>query len=295
MSLRVKFNVILLLSFVVGYAATSYIAYAMLQKNAKDEVLHHAKVMMASAMAIRAYTIEKIKPLLVRQQMRTFIKQTVPAYAATWNFHKIKEVFSEYSYKEATLNPTNLKNRATDFEVGIISFFKANPEIKSKTGERVTPDGRSLYLSKPMRVGSEACLSCHGKPADAPETMKAIYGDKNGFGWKLNEIIGTRIISVPMKVPYQRAYTAFKTFSYSIGAVFLVVLILLNVFLNNIIIVRVKNISAVAHDISLGKKPKKEINTNGHDEISELAKSFNRMRVSLNSAMDMLKGKSNKK
>ena len=36
MSLRVKFNLILLLSFAIGYAATSYIAYVMLQKNARE-------------------------------------------------------------------------------------------------------------------------------------------------------------------------------------------------------------------------------------------------------------------
>ena len=30
--------------------------------------------------------------------------------------------------------------------------------------------------------------------------MVALYGNKNGFGWKLDETIGAQIISVPMDI-----------------------------------------------------------------------------------------------
>ena len=31
--------------------------------------------------------------------------------------------------------------------------------------------------------------------------MLDLYGIANGFGWKMNEIIGAQIVSVPMTVP----------------------------------------------------------------------------------------------
>ena len=50
-------------------------------------------------------------------------------------------------------------------------------------------------------------------PADAaPKTMIDTYGSANGFGWKVNDIIGAQVVSVPIAVPIQRANYAFKMF-----------------------------------------------------------------------------------
>jgi hypothetical protein len=41
--------------------------------------------------------------------------------------------------------------------------------------------------------------------------MIRTYGDQAGFGWKLNEIVGAQVVSVPMAVPMQRARVTFCT------------------------------------------------------------------------------------
>ena len=54
---------------------------------------------------------------------------------------------------------------------------------------RDTPRGKYLTLSRPLKVGSAACLT----PDAAPPTMVALYGSQNGFGWKQGETIGAQV------------------------------------------------------------------------------------------------------
>src|SRR5207248_1811720 len=90
--------------------------------------------------------------------------------------------------REATLNPTNPANKAVDWEADIVNAFR-NGTVKSPLfGERDTPNGRMLFLAKPLKVGAAGCLRCHDTAEVAPPTMIAKYGSAGGFGWKLGEI-----------------------------------------------------------------------------------------------------------
>ena len=66
--------------------------------------------------------------------------------------------------------------------------------------------------------------------------MIALYGDANGFGWKLNDIVGAQIVSVPTSVPQQRARQTFYTFMASLCALFLVLYVVLNLVLTRTVI-----------------------------------------------------------
>jgi len=288
MGLRTKFNLVMLLVFALGMGGIGLIADEVLQRNAREEILHTAGIMMESAMAVRGYTISEIRPLLEVQMTRDFLPQTVPAYAAMRNVHGLRERYPEYTYKEATLNPTNPASRATEWEAGVVEHFRNNGDSKELIGERMTPTGPSLYMARPIRIENESCLVCHGQISDAPPTMLARYGEANGFGWKMQEVVGSQIVSVPMSVPLQRARSALTTFMISLGAVFAAVMIILNVLLHSIVIRPVKRMAGIAHEVSMGKLDAAECQPHGKDEIAVLAESFNRMRRSLVNAMQML-------
>ena len=288
MGLRMKFNLVLSLATLAGLIATGLFGYQFLQKQAREQVLDTARLMMESAISVRKYTLNEIKPLLVVQQRRQFIPQTVPAYSASRYIAYLQDKHSEYTYKEATLNPTNPANRATQWEADIVSWFRNHSETTELTGERETPSGRVLYLGRPIVVNDEACLSCHGRASDAPATLIASYGDSNGFGWKLNEIIGTQIVSVPMSLPIARANKAFIVFMSAITTVFLIIAVLLNLMLHYIVVKPVRAISAKADEVSMGALTSGEFEVRGDDEISSLGRSFNRMHRSLANAVKIL-------
>lgn len=287
MGLRMKFNLVLSVVFIIGLGLAGLIFYQMLQKNARAEVLNNAGLMLASALAVRDYTITEIRPLLSDKLDIEFLPQTVPAYGATRNIEKLRAKYPEYSYKEATLNPTNPSNRAADWEADIIRWFKDHPEKKEFIGERQSATGRSLYISRPITIKKESCLGCHSSANLAPRTLIAKYGNVNGFGWKMNETVGVQIVSVPMDVPLARAREALIAFMASLVGVFSVIGIFLNFLLHSIVIKPVRAMALVANHISMGKQAP-EFNIKGKNEITSLARSFNRMRRSLHNAMKML-------
>ena len=288
MGLRFKFNVILLIAFALGMTGIATVSRAMLIENAREEVLHTAGIMMESALAIRDYTVNEIRPLLAVQIKREFLPQTVPAYAATTNIRGMRKKYSEYTYKEATLNPTNPADRATDWETTVIDHFRNNPGSTELVGERQTATGPSLYMARPIQIKDPSCLACHGKVENAPETMLARYGKANGFGWRLDEIVGAQLVSVPMSVPLERAEKTFWTFTLTLGTVMIGIIVVLNILLHLIVISPVRRMSAIAHEVSMGKLNAEEYVPRGKDEIASLAESFNRMRRSLYNAMNML-------
>jgi protein-histidine pros-kinase len=288
MKLIWKFNLVLFSIFLLGFAIAGYVSHSALQANAREEIIQNARLMMEAALSSRTYTNTQVKPLLETQLKYAFLPQTVPAYAATEVFNDMRKKHPDYGYKEATLNPTNPRDRASDWEADVVNAFRQMPDKPEIVGERDTPTGRALYLARPIQITSAACLVCHSTIEVAPKTMVSQYGDANGFGWKMNEIIGAQVVSVPMSVPIQRASETFRTFMLSLALVFVATFVLLNVMLHAMVIRRVTRLAAIADQVSLGNLEAGEFRTRSRDEIGVLTEALARMKVSLVQAMKML-------
>jgi len=288
MGLRLKFNLVLILVFALGLAASGYVSKRILEANAQEEVTRNAELMMGAALAVRGYTSKQVKPQLELQLMRVFLPQSVPAYAATEMFGTLRQQHPEYTYKEATLNPTNPRDRAVEWEADIVQQFRNDGTRTEIRGTRDTPTGKALYLAKPLKITDPGCLPCHDTPDTAPKSMVQHYGPANGFGWKLGETVGAQIISVPMSVPLAKADQAFKTFMTSLVGVFLLAFIVLNVVLSLLVIRPIVRMSKAADEVSTGNFDVPEFSVGSRDEIGVLATSFNRLRRSLEKAMKLL-------
>ncbi len=288
MKLIWKFNLVLLGIFVLGFLIAGYVSWSALQANAREEIVQNARLMMESALSSRNYTTTQVKPLLETQMKYTFLPQSVPAYAATEQFNELRKKHPDYTYKEATLNPSNPRNRAADWEADVVNNFRQSSTTSEMVGERDTPIGRSLYLARPIQVKSKTCLDCHSTVDAAPKTMLDLYGSANGFGWKMDEVIGAQIVSVPMAVPIQRAVETFRAFMGSLAIVFAAIFVLLNVMLYTMVIRRVTKLAGIADQVSLGNMDAGEFRAGSKDEIGVLTEAMGRMKASLVQAMKML-------
>jgi HAMP domain-containing protein len=289
MRLLLKFSAIFTLVFGIGVAIIGALTYRMLEDGAHAQVLAEAQLMMQAMSSVRKYTTVQLLPLLQREEERThtFLPQTVPGYAATENFGYLRTQFPDYSYKEATLNPTNLRDRAVDWEADIVYAFRNTPNLQKLSGERDSATGRSLYFAQPIRA-TGACLECHSTPDVAPAAMLARYGSSNGFGWKEGEIVAAQVIAVPLSVPLEMARSEFRTVLLYLGIIFLGSLAVLNAVLYFTIAKPAARLSDMANRISLGELDVPELPVKGGDEIADLAGAFNRMRRSLVTAMKMI-------
>lgn len=289
MKLLAKFNLLLVLLFGTGLLLVSQLSRRFLEANAREQTLQQAKMMISSARSTRDYTEQELDPLLEQtpDSRRRFLPQSIPFYAATVTFNHLRKDYPDYTYKEAALNPTNPRDRADQWEADIINYFRNHPDKKQLIGERQTATGTSISLSQPIAADA-SCLECHGSPAVAPPTEILTYGSANGFGWKVNEVIGAQIVSVPTAVAEGIASHVLHTLLLYISLSFIGTLAVIDLGLYYIVIVPMRRLAATADLVSTGDLSQPELTCNGKDEIAELTASFNRMYVSLKKAIEML-------
>ncbi len=277
MKLIWKFNAALIGIFIVGFLLAAFVSNSVLKANAREEVLQHARIMLESASSSRNYTDSQVRPLLETQLKYRFLPQSVPQFAATEQFNDLRKKYPDYAYKEATLNPTNPRDHATDWEVDVVNQFRQVSTRTEVVGERDTPEGHSLFLARPIQIKDPACLVCHSTPDVAPKTMIEAYGANNGFGWKINDMVSA-----------QRANYTLKVFLLLLGAIFLFTIVMLNLMLYWVVIRRVKRLASLADEVSLGNLDAGEFRTKSPDEIGVLTEALNRMKTSMVQAIKML-------
>ena len=289
MKLLTKFNLILLVVFGIGGLIVAEAISSFLVSNAQREVLQEAQLMMASAKSVRDYTSSDLAPLLEQnpQHKARFLAETVPAFGAMSTFNKLRQNYPDYTYREATLNPTNPEHRATDWEADVIQYLRDHPDQKQMEGERDTPMGPSLYLATPIPA-APACMECHSTAALAPPAMIATYGSQNGFGWKPDSVVGAQIVSVPMSVPLQRAKQTLHLLLIYICLILVATIAALDAGVYFIVIKPLQLVSNAADRASKGETNQDPLPVKGNDEIATVTASFNRMQLSLAKAFKML-------
>lgn len=292
LKLRTKFNILLITIFLSGILLSGLSLSWILQKRAQVEVTSKALVLLQTMNAVRDYTSEHIQPLLF-PQLETesiFISETIPAYSATEVFQNLRQHqdYKSFFYKEATLNPTNLRDKADSFESNLIERFRKEPNTQEISDFRTLPGGSVFYIARPLAVTQESCLRCHGDPSEAPKSQLATYGAENGYGWQLNEIVAAQILSVPAEEVLDQANRSLSLILLTLLGVFGVIVIGINFLLKRAVIRPLQKMARIAESISMGDM-ESEFEHKTEDEIGTLAKAFNRMKSSLAISMDLLK------
>jgi HAMP domain-containing protein len=290
LKLGIKLNILLAIILLFLTIIMGFILSGVLQNYAEQVIADKASILMETMNSVRNYTSTQIDPELSArlETEQTFLPQTVPAYSAREVFEHLRseKQYSQFFYKEAALNPTNVRDKADRFEAEIIQKFKDNP-VKQQQGFRSIPGGDIFYIAHPLKIEQGSCLRCHSIPSAAPASLIASYGSNNGFGWKLNEIVGAQIISVPSSQVLSAAEKLRYLVLRKVLIFLLLAAVLLNLFLKFIITNPLKKMSDATRQLSMGDM-EIEFEQKNNDEIGILAASLNRLKVSLKMAMEML-------
>lgn len=294
--LRQKFTVFLLLTLILGLGLIGVALNFVLKKDAENQIANKALILMETMNSVRNYTDTQVKPELIDRIDSIFLPETIPAYSAREVFEDLRQKDADYRnffYKEATLNPSNLRDKANVFETTLVEKFIAEKQIKEKRGFYNAPGGKLFYIARPIEIKKESCLECHSTPDVAPKSMIERYGSVNGMGWKLNEIVGAQMISVPAEKVIAQAHESFFVIMAIMSIIFVLVILLVNYLLNLNVIRPLKKIARVAEEVSTGYMDE-EFELTANDEIGNLAEAFQRMKFSLAIAMNRISQKCHK-
>ncbi|VEN72795.1 HAMP domain protein [Candidatus Desulfarcum epimagneticum] len=295
MGLIKKFNLIFGSIFLAGFLIIGFIFYAVEMGKAKYEAIMEAEVVLENAFAAWRYTAEEVEPLF-REKIcgseDVFHPQAVPAYAANRMFKFIDEKHLEYTYREVAANPRNLDNLPTSWEVEILRHYVNHPEEKQMVYTREKKGEEYLYITYPIRITDEKCLKCHTDAETAPKNLVKKYGPVNGMNWKLGEVVGAHLVSVPMSIPKQKAVESLFTMFISLIALFAVMLVSINFMISRWLVRPLSRITRITENISLGKNAGEGLPEIHSREMKKLAQAIRRIDISLKKAMDKIKGKS---
>jgi diguanylate cyclase (GGDEF)-like protein len=223
---RTRLNISLAVTFVIVFCITSVALRRSLVESAMEQVRRDAIVQMEMALAVRQYTIENVRPLLPPGQS-AFYPPAIPAFAALRTMALLEQNHPDTLYQELVLNPTNPANRASGWQLDVISSFRGNPSLTEWSHVSEMGAGRVLQVARPIRPTVD-CMSCHGAPAQAPPAMREHYGDRNGFHWRVGDVVGMQMVTVPATAALAQAQAAWWRHVGANIVVFMALFVVLN-------------------------------------------------------------------
>lgn len=249
MSTRARLNIYLAITFVVMCIISSAVLYRSLMEGALQQVRRDSMLQLEMAMAVRRYTMEHVRPLLLPGP-EVLHPQSIPAFAANRTMSMLEEVRPQYRYAEVALNPTNPSNRASGWQVDVINAFRADPGKVEDSRVTEGPSGAMMHLARPVRPSVD-CMSCHGSPTTAPGGLINRYGKAGGFGWRVGETVGAQIVSVPMTHALTTARDAWWRHLGSTLVVFATLFLVLNRVLSRAIIAPIETSSSTWRELAI--------------------------------------------
>lgn len=282
MSIRVQFLIFLSLVSLVAVSAIGYASYQFSKDTAIAEAESKVSILSAYTKASHHYyrtqSIPMVKQLVGKDR---FYPELMSIFVMTRN---IAEIFQKdqpgYTIKNATVDPLWQENKADHQELAVINKFRADPSLKKITGMMSRKGGTFYYEVTPYRVAKK-CLRCHGDPLDAPKDQVMIYGETNGYHWKLGDTVSGLFVYVPLSDAMDQAKAnAIKLVAVGAGGL-LITLILVVVFLGVKVVGPIEELARRTDEVSLGKNLGAAINVNPNREIGSLSRAVDRLRLSI--------------
>jgi methyl-accepting chemotaxis protein len=287
MSIRKRILLIMAVGYVFSLAGVIGVGYLLLEQDTKREAAEKTELFVSVMTANQEYMAKFVRPdLLELIEDEYFPEASVGAVMMAKTAKLLSEKYPEYIFRLASHNPLNQDSLADAFEKQLIAGFN-NGDYESWEGFTVR-DGKSFYASAAPIEARSSCIWCHDTPEAAHPDMVEEYGRTSGYGYEEGDIVGTRVVYVPTEAAKQLTMQKLGALAGAVSVLFFLALLIIDVTIVRSVVKPIENIVEVAGDISRGKMGRSfDVDTN--DEIKLLADAFNRMKVSLEKAMDILR------
>ncbi len=249
---------------------------------ARQYVRSQAIQFMDVMLSVREYTSRKVNPILAPINAvsdESFLPAAVPSYSATkvFEYLRLNHAYEDFQYREASLNPTSPADLANQQEARLIRRFISDPSLNELSGALDTnSDHRQYFVAKPIRLTKESCLVCHSTPERAPRSQIRVYGSTGGFGWKLGDVVGAQIVTLPEDAGLPSPSRFALLLVAAIGGLTAVVIVVVNRVFSRVILRPLFKIVRLLH----GEQGGKDLE-NRPDEFGEIARKIKDLRRSL--------------
>ncbi len=256
---------IILLGVIVSITSVSYYYLYTQNKTALEEKLYS-----------KAKSILNFADVLLESRNEKFFSgqsSEIPQQIQNEIFDKFTDISKgEVFFKEASINPTNPKNKALPFEINEIEYFKKNRKIKEHSTNIEFNNKSYFMVSRPITAEKE-CKMCHPS-------------------WKEGEIIAIENVKIDLKnflTDLQKSFLTIIT-GWSFNIIFVMAVVLL--LFHKEVAARLTKLTKAMKRIENGNfkiddiMKEERVNKNNKNEIDKLFYSLNDMSHSIKPVID---------
>ncbi len=201
-------------------------------------------------------------------------------------FNMVNEKMPDFKLRQVAYNPINPKNNPTPEEAKIINFMRAS-NTKEYSGV-IESNGQRYFVSAFGKVAEAGCMQCHSTREAMPKSLVAKYNPQYDPNWKVGELVGAVIVSVPFETIILKAQLNGLVRGLGVFGIFLAITLFIILALDRLVFKPIEELQRKAEEIAKGNVDE-PIEVKSDDEIGKLAEAFERMRVSIKKVMDLLK------
>jgi len=181
----------------MGILVVAFLVVVLLQswywtrQQISSDAERQTKLAVEFANALRNYAGKKIRPEMEKRVgPDEFVPEAMSTSFITRSvFEAVRREYPDAVLRFPSSNPRNPLNQATPSEQTIIRYFQEHPEADSWAGTiQLIEGGETFYVRATPRRVEPSCLRCHGRPEDAPSTVRKRYGDTAGFGQNVGDV-----------------------------------------------------------------------------------------------------------
>ncbi len=292
MSIRIRFTIVIGVLSLIACILLAYASYQFSLKNAMEEAKTKGEMVFNMIDSSRMFFKKKQRPIILEivDEDRFFPEIMSGFVVARGVWEIFQKRFPGLTFQQATIDPLYPPNKADADETNFIKEFDANKDLKNREGTIVKDGKKFYYFARPIPVG-KGCLRCHGDVDDAPKDQIEIYGTEHGYDWRAGQIVSTSVVYVPIDDAVAKAKKG-ATNLFAIGASGIVVIMaVLWFFLSNGVVSPLIKLQEKTKQISLGKELDEDVGIDSKDEIGDLARAIDRLRISTGKLLKRCAGK----
>lgn len=274
----------------------SLVQYFALRNLVIDDVYQNTEIFIGTASATRNYVKDVLRPHMVELlSPDAFVPEAMStSFVSRKVLNGLHDRFPDFAYKRAAHNPKNPVNMADSFEMEKLRWFGKNPDSDEWHG--IIEKNNRAYFTRMKAIYAETqCLKCHGRPEQAPDALKEIYGSENGYNFKVGDVVAADTIYIPVDVSFFKIKeTAWLMFLSAATALFFLLGFFVLLF-NRTVVTDLKGVLASFRSISGQEVAEPRLELKGQvDELEQMKWAFEDVASDLRLTHDTLRASESK-
>ncbi len=263
----------LVMALVVAFFALALNLH--LERLMEGEARSKAALILSQVEAVQGYVRATLRPAMYRLLPEDqFVLEAMSTSYITRGVMSDQNLAKQaFLYRRVGVGARNPDYEADGLERGYIARFEAEPGLV-RVEELVEFDGEKHFVTARPQRFEEACLRCHGDPAEAPRELIERYGAQRGFGRQVGQLAGIDLVRLKVQHDLGGVLDATISFAALFAVGILVLFLVIQGFFHRLVVQSLRRVTEVMRRLFPEEARETAALPSGEDEIEDILHGF---------------------